>query len=130
MFFFFDFYRAKNITRVGTKFGGFVARVSRSRLSAYRTRELARAFFAARENPLTWKAVNRNPGKVVLARKVNKILRVRSEYFLRSSFALDKFVRNENITRDRRRRIELASLASLTKHKQLDPNRPTGIQPV
>ena len=41
--------------------------------------------------------VNRNTGKVVLARKVKKI-RVRSEYFLRSSFALDKFVRNENIT--------------------------------
>ena len=42
--------------------------------------------------------LNRNPGKVVLARKVKKIIRVRSEYFLRSSFALDKIVRNKNIT--------------------------------
>ena len=50
--FFSDFYLAKNITRVGTKFGGFAARVSRSRLSAYRTRELSRAFFCFAREPI------------------------------------------------------------------------------
>ena len=49
--FFSVFYLAKNITRVGTKFGGFAARVSRSRLSAYRTRELSRAFFCFAPEP-------------------------------------------------------------------------------
>ena len=56
--FFSGFYRAKNITRVGTKFGGFAARVS-SRVCPCTVRASSRELlFALRQNPLTWKAVN------------------------------------------------------------------------
>ena len=42
-----------------TKFGGFAAPVSISCLSAHRTRELLRDFFASRQNPFTCIPVNR-----------------------------------------------------------------------